>query len=108
MIRLQVVALLVGGLLLVYGGGAPGPDDVPVWDDVLGICHAADRDSKVRLLREMADTEFASNTAQADWWNGEIATARAADFAPFVDAVSEAIVADNLADLADSLAVSDE
>ncbi len=107
MIRLQVVAMLVGGLLLVYGGGAPGPgpDSVP---DVLGICHAADRDSKVRLLREMADTEFASNTAQADWWNGEIATARAADFAPFVDAVSEAIVADNLADLADRLAVSDE
>lgn len=89
---------------MLLGGNVPGTDPKPTPAvDVLSQCYEADRATKVGLIREMATKEFPNPQAQVDWWNESVETARKSDFQPFIDAVSEAIVAEKLPELADQL-----
>ena len=99
---LAALAALIGGLLLIIDLPTPGPTPTPI-TDVLGQCHTADRASKARILLEMADKEFADDAEQAEWWNSEVDAARAEDMQPFVDQLSEAIVAGTVRELGESL-----
>ena len=104
---IAAICCLAGGWLLL-GGKLPTPEpDKPVAEDVLSKCYEADRKTKVFLIREMASKEFPNDQRQAEWWNEQIDEARQRDFQPFVDAVSEAIVAETLPALADSLEVAE-
>lgn len=68
--------------------------------DFLDDCYAADRASKVRILRECAAREFASDTAQSDWIQKEIDAARKADFAEFGERAGTALAEKTVVDLA--------
>ena len=71
--------------------------------DFLDDCYAADRASRVRILRECEEREFASDTAKADWINKEIDAARETDFAEFSKQAGKAIASKTATDLAGRL-----
>jgi len=101
---LAAIIVLIGGFLQFTDGiPNPFPPKPPVIGDVLGDCYVADRASTVRILTEMADREFSSDSEQATWFNNETDEARRADYQPFIDSVAEAIEAGTLKELAEGL-----
>lgn len=97
---------LIGGLLLLGGGGSPGPG--PSRNDVLQQCYEADRLSQIAVLKELASQPFAGTTDDGrlkagEWFNAQRFRNRADDFGVYTDAVSEAIAADSEAELAKKL-----
>jgi len=100
---IAILGLILGGFIQ-FGGGIPWPIVPPAPPaDVLGECYVADRASTVRILTEMAGKEFADDAEQADWFNAECADARADDFQPFIDSLTDAIVAGEVLEFAESL-----
>jgi hypothetical protein len=98
--RTAMIAGIVGGLLLIWGGG---DGSSPIAGDVLDECYQADRASKVRIIQEMAATDFPSDDQQADWWNDQIEKARAKDFEPFISQLAEAIEGGTLVEFAEAI-----
>lgn len=100
------VCIIAGALLLLPSGGSDGPSPAPV-SSVLAECHAADVESKVGLVRQMARMDFESQEAAGDWWNEQSTGKRIEDFTPFTDELAVAMFADDrvaaLNELADSL-----
>lgn len=101
-----IVAIL-GGLLLLFPSGG-GIDPAPPVADVLAQCQAADRASKIALVQELASKQWPTERlerieAMTDWWLEQYTERRAADYEPFTDAVSVAIDADTVAELAAEL-----
>ena len=78
---------IISGVLLAGGiriGGSDGPDDS------LSQSHANDRASQVRILREFASKEFASEPDAMKWLNEQRIAARPGDWIPYTDELGEA------------------
>jgi hypothetical protein len=95
---------LLGGLLLMFGGGSPGP----VANDSLSQAHAADRVTQIAVLRELAEQPFDGTTDDGrrkagEWFNAQRFRNRPSDFAAYTDAVAEAIAGNAEAELAKKL-----
>jgi len=96
---LAAIAAILGGIILTFDLPLPTPPEL----DTLGQCYAADRESKIRIIEEMAGREFDSDSQQAEWWNAQIEQARTDDFQAFVDVLAVAIEGDKVKELAESL-----
>jgi hypothetical protein len=81
----------------------PTPQPTQSISKVLDSCHAADRLSKIAVLKGIGATEFPTDKAKLEWINSESEKRRIADFQPYVDRVAEAIFAGKTADLAKAL-----
>ncbi len=101
-----VVALVFGYLLWnKQPATPPGPQPEPVQSisKVLDACYAADRLSKIAVLKSIATSDFSTDKAKLEWINTESEKRRAADFKPYVDMVAAAIIAGKTDDLAKKL-----
>jgi hypothetical protein len=85
-VGLAVISVAIGvlfGVMLAGGitvdGGSVGPSDV------LAECHAADRASQVRILREYAGQTFANDSSAQKWLNEQRIAARPIDWTPYTD-----------------------
>ena len=65
-------------------------------NDLLTDCYRADRVSRLRILKDLADHDFASDSEVADHLNAEFDAARQRDFEPFLRALAEALVSDKV------------
>ena len=93
---------IIGGTIL--SGVVPWPIVPPSPPaDVLGGCYVSDRASTVRILTEMAGKEFSDDAELMDWFNAACDDARVTDYQPFIDSLSDAIVAGEVLKLAESL-----
>lgn len=99
--KFAALAALFGGLLLIWP--TSGSDPSPASGDCLTQSYAADRDGRVKMLREMAATEFASDEAQAEWHLEQSKQILGDSFGPYTDAVAEAIVGESVLELAGKL-----
>jgi hypothetical protein len=59
--------------------------------------------AEVAILRELAGKEFSNDKAKMDWLNGQRIEKRAAAFAPYTDAIAQAIVDGKVSEFADRL-----
>ena len=100
------VCIIAAVALVLPSGGSDGPSPAPV-SSVLAECHAADVESKVGLIRQMARMDFESQEAAGNWWNEQVDDKRHEIFKPFTDELAVAMFADDrvaeLNALADSL-----
>lgn len=100
------VCIIAAVALVLPSGGSDGPSPAPV-SSVLAECHAADVESKVGLIRQMARMDFESQEAAGNWWNEQVDGKRQEIFEPFTDQLAVAMFADDrvaaLNALADSL-----
>ena len=101
MIRIGAIAAIVGGALLIWSGMR---DDfsTPV-TDCLSQSYNADRVLRIKMLRIMSETEYSNDEKQAEWHLERSREIINESFRPYIDAVAEAIVDDQLSELADSL-----
>lgn len=97
-----LVFTILGAIGGVYSAGGINITPPPVVD-VLARCHEADRASQVRILREFAGKQFASDAEAQKWINEQRATARTADWIPYTDALGEAIFEKRVPQFADEL-----
>jgi hypothetical protein len=93
-----VFGAIAGAFVSSADGVRPSPSR-----DVLSICHAADRDSQVRIIREFAGKTFASNEEGQKWINDQRAEARTTDWIPYTDALGLAIEAGEALEFASKL-----
>jgi len=99
---IAILGIIIGGAIQL--GGIPWPIVPPAPPaDVLGECYVADRASTVRILTEMAGKEFADDAELMDWFNAACDDARVEDYQPFIDSLSDAIVAGEVLKFAESL-----
>ena len=82
---------------------APQPQPTQSISKVLDSCYAADRLSKIAVLKGIGTTEFPTDKAKLEWINSDSEKRRIADFQPYVDRVAEAIFAGKTAELAKAL-----
>lgn len=81
----------------------PQPQPTQSISKVLDSCYAADRLSKIAVLKGIGTTEFPTDKAKLEWINSESEKRRIADFQPYVDRVAEAIFAGKTAELTKAL-----
>ena len=96
---LATIAAILGGILLLVDIPTPTPEPL----DTLAECYAADRESKIELITEMASREFGSDSEQAEFWNSGVDATRQEDMQGFIDLLAEAIEAGTLLKFAESL-----
>ena len=90
-------------LFLPSGGMEPTPAPAPEPVDCLAKSYTADRAARVAMLRTMHATEFSSDAKQAEWHREQSRNILAESFRPYLDAVAESIVSDQVEQLADEL-----
>lgn len=96
-----ILAAIGAGLIWMQVG--PSVDSTPQPDDCLTQSYAADRAARVAMLREMEATEFPNDAAKAEWHNEKSREVISEAFAPYIDAVAEAITDSRVLELADEL-----
>lgn len=104
--NIGAIAALLGGLFLVaavFRDDGDSPKPPPDKQDVLDIAYHVDRIGRVKILREMASMEFENDPAQAAWHNQQTDALRATAFEPYVDKLSDALVAGTVAEFAEEL-----
>ena len=94
---ISILLCLAGGTVLLWPAR-------PVADfDCLDATYIADRQQRVVMLREMADTTFESDADKAAWHLSRSRSIISDAYQPYLSAVAEAIVAGTLIQLADEL-----
>ena len=107
----KAAALIVCGAVAgVYAaGGVPiGPGPSPQRSDVLAKAYEADRITQIAVLRDLAKQPFDGSTAEGKiaaeaWFNVQRFRNRPTDYAPYTEAVAEAMHANAENALADEL-----
>lgn len=101
LVPLLLCAVCAGSGGMIGYGIAPHVDGHQ--DDFLDDCYAADRASKVTIIRAAAKQSFRTPSDARQWFIDQSRPAIERDFKPLSDAVGEAIVNGTLEELAGRL-----
>jgi hypothetical protein len=103
-----LIAMVIGGLILLWPSGGVGPGPAPGPNDdspavvVLSQCFAAEQAAKLDLLRQMSGMTWPGSTPgersipASDWWLEKSNAVRIEAQIPFTDALAEAINSETL------------
>jgi hypothetical protein len=80
---------MIGGILLLWPIGADVVPS-PIRSDSLAASHSNDRATQVRILREYASRQFASDAEAQGWLNEQRIAARPTDWQPYTDELGKA------------------
>lgn len=112
--------ILIGAVLYIatqmFGGkdGKVPPDDEDkkpnpvVVTDTLAEAHQKDRQSKIRILKSLAENDFPNDQAKLDYWKSEVSAAMTKDYKVFTDDVAVHLYENRLSELIKKMEKADD